>query len=157
MSETLTIAESAVRPLAEDGTMPVRVKDACEACFAAHKGDCSGVARAVSRQLGVNLQGSADQIVDAFARWTSGGGPGQGRKSSIGWPKGLRANAPGPARSRRRGRRRFAEQGEISFGVLGQNFAWIAEDRDRDSYSMHPLPSAAEPCGPHGRLALARR
>ena len=43
--------------------MPIIVRDACEACFDAHKDDCSGFVRAVAASLGVTLQGLADDIV----------------------------------------------------------------------------------------------
>lgn len=51
--------------------MPDRVKDACEACFDAHKGDCSGFVRAVGTSLGVTITGLANEITDAL----SAGGP----------------------------------------------------------------------------------
>jgi hypothetical protein len=46
--------------------MPDRVKDACEACFAAHANDRSEFARAVANQLGVELNGLANAIVDTL-------------------------------------------------------------------------------------------
>ena len=39
--------------------MADRVKDACEANFAAHSSDCSGFAKAVAQQLGITLNGLA--------------------------------------------------------------------------------------------------
>ena len=46
--------------------MDDRVKEVCEACFEAHADDCSGFARAVSDELGVRLQGVANEIVDTI-------------------------------------------------------------------------------------------
>src|SRR5271166_2193044 len=46
--------------------MPDRVKEACEACFEAHKSDCSGFARSVAAELKVALHGLANEIVDTI-------------------------------------------------------------------------------------------
>jgi len=43
-----------------------RVRDACEACFDANADDCSGFVSAVAIQLGIDLEGLADQIVDTI-------------------------------------------------------------------------------------------
>ena len=53
--------------------MPESVKDACEACFAAHANDCSGFVRAVGTRLGVTITGLANDIVDTIGdspEWT---------------------------------------------------------------------------------------
>jgi hypothetical protein len=42
------------------------VRDACEACFATNADDCSGFVNTVATQLGVGLEGLADQIVDTI-------------------------------------------------------------------------------------------
>jgi hypothetical protein len=46
--------------------MADRVKEAGEACFDAHASDCSGFVRAVASQLGVQLHGLANEIVDTI-------------------------------------------------------------------------------------------
>jgi hypothetical protein len=136
-----------------------RVREACEACFEAHKGDCSGFARAVADKLEVTLQGLADQIVDSL-------------RAGQGWtplPDGIAA-----AKSAHDGKLvmaglRGSEQahpdahghvvvivdGPLAhdaypsayWGKLGGtgakdktiNWAWTAEDRDRVFYAAHDL------------------
>jgi hypothetical protein len=44
------------------------VRQACEDCFDAHLGDCSGFACAVSNELGVPLEGLANQTVGTLRR-----------------------------------------------------------------------------------------
>jgi hypothetical protein len=53
--------------------MPDRVRDACEAYFEAIRGDSSGFVRAVAASLGIELTGSADDIVQTIRNggaWT---------------------------------------------------------------------------------------
>jgi hypothetical protein len=136
-----------------------RVRQACEDCFEAHKGDCSGFARPVATELEVPLQGLADEIVETV-------------RTSQGWtrlPDGVAA-----AKSARDGKLVLAglkgsEQthrdphghvvvvvdGPLArnaypsayWGKLGGtgakdktiNYAWIADDRDRVTYAEHDI------------------
>ena len=136
-----------------------RVTAACEACFDAHKNDCSGFARAVADQLGVTLVGNADQIVatlSAGGTWTPLGDGAAAAASAhagklvIAGLKGADQAHPsahghvvvvvdGPLA---RGRYPTAYWGRL--GGVGEehktiNFAWTAEDRDRVSYAAHDL------------------
>ena len=57
-----------------------QVIQACEACYDAHIGDCSGFARAVADRVGIVLEGNADAIADLLEAesggWTKlAGGP----------------------------------------------------------------------------------
>src|SRR5271154_3952144 len=65
--------------------MTDRVREACEACFDAHKGDCSAFARAVGSTLGVPLQGLANEIVQTLRTgpgWTPPPDGGAAAKSA---------------------------------------------------------------------------
>ncbi len=140
--------------------MSDRIKDACIACFDAHKGDCSGFARAVADRLAVELQGVADAIVDTL-------------RSGKGWPPLL--NGAAAAASAKAGRLvigglKGSEQAHKNghghvvvvidgplargaypsayWGSLGgqpgrgltTNFAWTEADHDRISYAEHVVP-----------------
>jgi hypothetical protein len=142
--------------------MPDPVKDACEACFAAHANDCSGFARAVANQLGVALNGLANAIVD-----TLGNDPGwmpleDGVAASesaavgklvLGGLKGSEQANPdehGHVVVVVAGPLAHGEYPSAYWGRLGGggkenatiNFAWRAEDRDNVSYAAHDIPAA---------------
>ena len=139
--------------------MPDRVRDACEACIAAHSGDCSGFARAVADELGVALQGLADRIVETL-------------RSGEGWtpvPNGIAAverakagqlviaglKGSEQARPDAHGHIVVVVDGPLAHGAypsaywgkLGSvgekdrtiNWAWTADDRDRISYAEHDI------------------
>ncbi len=136
-----------------------RVGDAYEACFEAHKNDCSGFARAVADKLGVPIQGLADQIVDTLRTgqgWTviadgvaAKAGAQAGKFVMVGL-KGSEQAHPDP-----HGHVVVVVDGPLAHGAYpsgywgslrGQpgrnqtlNFAWTAEDRDRISYAEHDL------------------
>jgi hypothetical protein len=146
--------------------MPDRVKDACEACFAAHSGDCSGFARAVAQQLGIVLNGLANTIVDtirAGAPWTAladgiaaaqaaadgrfviGGlrGDEQANTDAHGHVVVVVATAPGQVLAH--GKYPFAYWGRL--GGIGDkdqtvNWAWNSDDRDNVTYAAHDIPAA---------------
>jgi hypothetical protein len=146
--------------------MPDQVKDACDANFDAHSGDCSGFAKAVAGQLGVTLTGQADDIVDTIRtdpKWTRladgvaaaaaavagqlviGGlrGEEQANPDPHGHVVVVVATAPG--QSLAHGRYPFAYWGRL--GGVGKenatiNFAWRPEDRDNVSYAAHHIPAA---------------
>jgi hypothetical protein len=136
-----------------------RVREACEACFDAHSGDCSGFVRAVSSELGVQLHGLADQIVD-----TSRNGDGwrllpdgiaaaqsaADGKLVIAGLKGSEQSNPDPhghvvvvvASPLAHNDYPSAYWGQL--GGIGAkdktiNWAWRAEDRDRVSYAEHDI------------------
>jgi hypothetical protein len=134
-----------------------RVRDACEACFEAHKNDCSGFARAVAEQLGVPLQGLADQIVDTLRSgegWTiladgiAARASAQAAKFVMAGLKGSEQTHPDP-----HGHVVVVVDGPLAhdaypsayWGSLGGspgknetlNFAWTTADRDRISYAEH--------------------
>jgi hypothetical protein len=136
------------------------LKAACEACYDAHVGDCSGFARAVAQQLGVTLAGLADQIVGVL------------RAGQDGWtllPNGTAAAAAAAAGQLVIGGLKGSEQahpdahghvvvvveGPLAhnayptayWGSLGGNpakdktinWAWTAADRDKVSYAAHDI------------------
>lgn len=136
-----------------------RVKEACEACFDAHAGDCSGFARAVSSQLGVQLHGLADDIVNTIRGgndWRplpNGIGAAESAaagKLVIGGLKGSEQSNPDP-----HGHVVVVVNGPLAhdaypsayWGRLGGggakdktiNWAWRAEDRDRVSYAERDI------------------
>jgi hypothetical protein len=65
------------------------VREVCEACFDAHKSDCSGFARAVANEFKVPLQGLAGEIVENL-------------RTGQGWA--LLSNGVAPAQSARNGK-----------------------------------------------------
>jgi hypothetical protein len=46
---------------------PQQVIEACEAVFAAHITDCSGFARAAAAELGIKLEGRANELIDQLS------------------------------------------------------------------------------------------
>jgi hypothetical protein len=147
--------------------MTDRVKDACIASFEAHKGDCSGFARAVADRLAVDLQGSADAIVDALRdsqRWTplldgvAAAASAKAGKLVLGGLKGSEQ-----AHKDQHGHVVVVVDGPLARGAypsafwgslggspgrdLTTNFAWVVADRDRISYAEHALPPAEQERG----------
>ena len=140
--------------------MPDPVKDACEACFAAHENDCSGFARAVAARLGVTLAGLANEIVDTIgdsAEWTVladgveaernaaagklviGGlrGDEQAHPDEHGHVVVIVAGLP-----LAHGQCPFAYWGRLGVGGRKDttiNFAWREVDRDNVTYAAHAL------------------
>jgi hypothetical protein len=139
--------------------MADRVREACETCFTAHASDCSGFVRAVAGQLGVGLEGLADQIVDTIrsgSGWTplsDGIAAAQSAatgKLVIGGLKGSEQVTPDPHGHvvvvvdgpLARGAYPSAYWGRL--GGIGDkdktiNWAWRAGDRDRVSYAEHDV------------------
>jgi hypothetical protein len=139
--------------------MPDRVRDACEACFEAHHGDCSEFVRAVAAALGIQLVGQADDIVVALRGskdWTAvADGPSAAQAASTGklviaGLKGSEQAVPnqhghvvvvvgGPLAH---GAYPSAYWGSLG-GTAGKdqtlNFAWTVADRDRVTYAEHAL------------------
>lgn len=136
-----------------------RVRQACEDCFEAHKGDCSGFARAVATELKVPLQGLANQIVETLRTgkgWTplrDGVAAAESAKAGklvIGGLKGAEQAHPDP-----HGHVVVVVDGPLDrnayptayWGRLGGagakdktiNWAWTAADRDRVSYAEHDI------------------
>jgi hypothetical protein len=140
--------------------MPDRVKDACEACFAAHEDDCSGFAKAVAAQLGVPLAGLANDIVDLISSgngWKpleDGAAAAEAAESGrfvIGGLKGPEQAHPsahghvvvvvGPPLAR--DAYPSAYWGRLGGGGRRDttvNFAWNVADRDNVFYAQHDLP-----------------
>jgi hypothetical protein len=136
-----------------------RVRDACEACFNANADDCSGFVRAVATQLGVDLEGQADQIVDTiryangWTRLPDGIAAAQNAAAGelvIAGLKGSEQAKPdlhghvvvvvaGPLAD---GQYPSAYWGRLGSGGRKDrtiNWAWKAEDRDRVSYAAHGI------------------
>lgn len=141
--------------------MADRVKDACEACFEDHKSDCSGFARAVAAQLGVPLDGLADEIVDtlrAGGDWTKLDN-GVAAQTAAASGKLVVAGLKGSeqAQPASHGHVVVVVDGPLAHGAypsaywgqlggVGQkdqtlNWAWTTKDRDRISYAAHDLPA----------------
>jgi hypothetical protein len=143
--------------------MSDRVRQACEQCFEAHKADCSGFARAVADELGVPLQGLADQIVETLRTshdWTplpngiAAIKSAQAGKFVIAGLKGSEQAHPDP-----HGHVVVIVDGPLErnaypsayWGKLGGtgekdktiNWAWAAGDRDHVSYAAHDLSTSA--------------
>jgi hypothetical protein len=143
--------------------MPNPVKDACEACFGEHSGDCSGFARAVADQMDVTLLGLANDIVETI-RTSDGWRPlpnGAAAAQSAGAGKLVIGGLKGSEQKNR------SEHGHVVVVVAGPldpthhaypkaywgrlggvgaenqwtNFAWNVDDRDRVSYAEHDLPA----------------
>ena len=136
-----------------------RVRDACEACFQAHENDCSGFGRAVAGELGVSLQGLADEIVDTIRvgnGWTALA-DGVAARASAQAGKFVMAGMKGSEQTHpdAHGHVVVVVDGPLAHGAYpsaywgslgGQpgrnqtlNFAWTAADRDRVSYAEHDL------------------
>jgi hypothetical protein len=141
--------------------MPDRVKEACEACFAVHANDCSGFARAVSAQLGVTLNGLANQLVDTIrdsADWTvltdgvQAAQEAAAGKLVIGGLRGDEQANPDEhghvvvvvaGEPLAHGEYPFAYWGRLGGGGKENetvNFAWRAADRDNVTYASHDIP-----------------
>jgi hypothetical protein len=139
--------------------MADRVREACEACFEAHAGDCSGFVRAVSSELQVPLHGLADEIVDTI-RDGNGWRPlpngvaaahsAAAGKFVVGGLKGSEQTRPDPhghvvvvvAGPLARDAYPSAYWGRLGGGGAEDktvNWAWRAEDRDRVSYAEHDI------------------
>jgi hypothetical protein len=140
--------------------MPDRVKNACEACFAANANDCSAFVRAVAAQLGVAVNGLANQIVDdiqSSANWTVLADGVEAERDAaagklvIGGLRGDEQAHPDPhghivvvvaGQPLNRGRYPFAYWGRLGGGGKRNttiNWAWTAADRDNVTYAMHEL------------------
>ena len=144
--------------------MPDPVRDACEANFAAHSDDCSGFARAVGAQLGVTLNGLANDIVDTIrggAPWTPlADGVAAAAAAAAGQlvVGGLRGNeqanpdphghvvvvvATLPGQALAHGKYPYAYWGKLGgTGAEDQtiNWAWNTQDRDNVTYAACNLP-----------------
>jgi hypothetical protein len=140
--------------------MPDRVRDACEASFAAHESDCSGFARAVAAELGVRLRGLANEIVDAIesdggwvplADGVAAAQAAAAGKLVIGGLRGsdqAKPNAHGHVVVVVGGPLARDAYPSAYWGRLGGggqrdmtvNFAWNRNDRDNVSYAAHDIP-----------------
>ena len=144
------------------GAVTMRVEDACAEHWDAFKGDCSGFARAVARDLGVTLAGDANALADLIAAAKGGGwrrlddGPAAAKAAATGELVlvGLRGDAQ--AHPSAHGHVCVVVPGELArgryptawWGSLGGtpakrqtiNFAWNTQDRDKVAYAAHPLP-----------------
>jgi hypothetical protein len=136
-----------------------RVREACEACFEAHMADSSGFARAVADELGVTLQGLADQIVETLrsgAGWTplmDGRAAAQSAEAGqlvIAGLKGSEQTHPDAhghvvvvvGEPLAHGAYPSAYWGRLGgVGARDQtiNWAWTTDDRDHISYAAHDI------------------
>jgi N-acetylmuramoyl-L-alanine amidase len=135
-----------------------RVRQACEASFAKHQNDCSAFAREVAEQLGVRLEGSANNIVETlrtgegWATLRDGAAAANSAHSGKLVIAGLHGSeqvhpsehghvvvvVDGPME----GRYPHAYWGRL--GGNGErdktiNFAWELGDRDRITYAEHDI------------------
>jgi hypothetical protein len=140
--------------------MPDRVREACKACFAAHKNDCSGFAKAVAARLGVPLSGLANDIVDrimAGGRWTpledgvAAAESAEAGKFVIGGLKGSEQSHPSAhghvvvVVGRPLAREAYPSAYWGRLGGVGKedttiNFAWNTADCDNVFYARHDIP-----------------
>lgn len=139
--------------------MSDRVRDACEASFDAHRHDCSGFVRAVGSVLGVEIDGLANEIVDALR---DGGGwvrltDGVAAAASAAGGNLVLAGLRGDEQSvpNRHGHVAVIVAGPLEhnrypsayWGSLGGNpgrfrtinWAWTTADRDRVTYAVHRI------------------
>jgi len=140
--------------------MPHRVRDACDASFAAHENDCSGFAKAVATELDVPLAGLANDIVDTI---TGGNGwellkdgvaaaeAAEAGNLVIGGLRGSEQAHPVEhghvivvvGRPLAHGKYPSAYWGRLGGGGKTNttaNFAWNTADRDRVFYARHDIP-----------------
>jgi hypothetical protein len=135
------------------------VREVCEACFEAHKGDCSGFARAVANELSVPLQGLANDIVETLRTgrgWTPlPNGVAAARSAKAGklvivGLKGSEQTHPdlhghvvvvvdGPLAHNAYPSAYWGKLGGTGAKDKTLNWAWRAEDRDRVSYAEHDI------------------
>jgi len=136
------------------------VIEACQANYDAHKGDCSGFARAVAAALGVTLAGDANQIADTMRNGTDGwvplaGGAAAGAAAAsklvIGGLRGDQQRQPNA-----HGHVVVVVPGELNRGLYPTafwgslngtpaenktvNWAWTEQDRDKVAYAAHTIP-----------------
>jgi hypothetical protein len=139
--------------------MADRVKDACEREYDAHKGDCSGFARAVGAEVGVPIAGLADQMVNmlrAGGAWRPiADGPAAAARARAGKLvlAGLRGDeqfhhsnhghvvvvVDGPMAHGRYPTAYWGSLGGTPAKFETINWAWTDHDRDRVSYAEHDV------------------
>ncbi len=140
-------------------TMTDRVQAACDSCFDAHRGDCSGFVRAVGATLGVPVAGTANDMV---ALLRNGGAwrlleDGVAAAASAASGKlvvgGLRGDeqaehsnhghvvvvVDGPLAHARYPTAYWGSLGGTPAKFETVNWAWTDRDRDRVSYAAHDL------------------
>jgi hypothetical protein len=143
--------------------MTDRVRGACESCFEAHKNDCSGFVRAVGAAPGVEIEGLADDIVDALRHdraWrTLPDGVAAAASALAGnlVVAGLRGNeqfhpnvhghvvviVSGPLARERYPSAYWGSLGGVPAKFETINFAWTEQDRNCVAYAEQPLPAVA--------------
>lgn len=144
--------------------MSDQVKDACGACFGEHENDCSGFARAVAQQLGVTLNGLANDIVDTIRsspEWTrladgiAAEQSAAAGKLVIGGLRGDEQANPDPhghvvvvvaGQPLAHDEYPFAYWGRLGGGGKKDttvNFAWREADRDNVTYAAHDIAPSA--------------
>jgi hypothetical protein len=136
-----------------------RVREACEACFAANNDDCSAFARAVASKVGVTLDGLANEIVQTLRD-----GPGwnvlpdgvaaaksaHDGKLVMAGLKGFEHRPPrlhghvvvivdGPLHDNSYPSAYWGELGGPGAKDKTINWAWTFEDRDHVSYAEHNI------------------
>jgi hypothetical protein len=132
---------------------------ACKAEWNSHKSDCSGFVRAVAHDLGITLQGLANDIVDQICRspWTSlkHDGIAARQKAEAGYfvVAGLKEKphghvvviTPGPLAHAKYPTGywgRLHGTGKMNTTI---NFAWNKQDRDKVFYSYIAVPEEITP------------
>ena len=135
-----------------------QIINACEAEFQQHIADCSGFVKAVARDLGITLNGMANNIVDEIqaAPWTllADGIAAKGQADAGSFVIGGLKDNPhghvvvvvqGPIDSTH-GKYPTAYWGSIRGAAFAAkdktvNWAWDAAERDSVIYAWVPLPS----------------
>ena len=136
-----------------------RVREACEACFEEHEGDCSAFARAVAHELGVPLHGLANDIVQTL-RTGQGSTPlpdgaaaaasAHNGKLVMAGLKGSEQRPPhlhghvvvvvdGPLDDGLYPRAYWGQLGGTGAEDKSIRWAWRRDDRDRVSYAEHDI------------------
>ena len=139
--------------------MPDRVQQACEDCFAAHQGDCSGFVKAVASKLDVTLTGLADDIVETIraggewkplANGVAAAARARDGKLVIAGLKGSEQAHPdahghvvvvvdGPLARDAYPSAYWGKLGGTGSKNKTLNFVWNADDRDEISYAEHDI------------------
>jgi hypothetical protein len=126
------------------------VTTVCEAHWNAHSNDCSGFVKAVAGELGVTLEGQANDIVDAIQEFpwaTANDGADAASKALMGnlVIGGLKALTnghvvivvPGSIKDGKYPTAYWGSLGGIGMKNMTINWSWGAADRDRVVYGFY--------------------
>jgi hypothetical protein len=151
-----TIAFACVPALlaADPSPKAKRVMTACESRWDGNKGDCSAFVRAVGHDVGIDLSGTANAIVDAMGKTGSGwtalkDGKEASDKATAGLlvVAGLKAEphghvvvvVPGPLAREKYPTAYWGRLGGEGEKKKTINYAWKEKDRDQVQYFAHEI------------------